>query len=124
LENFKGVEVESGVEVGSSGQVSPSELCQPFLTLFHHAQRGKTLENFVWPDGQYLLALEGTGNYFSKHDILGKLWHAPPTPLYPNEYLVLHNGKKSALANCIAGEMANDFTIKDIGYIPGDIPRK
>jgi hypothetical protein len=50
----------------SLDEVSPSELRQPFLTLFHHAQRGKALENLVWLDGYYLLALDGTGIYSSE----------------------------------------------------------
>lgn len=51
--------------------------------------------------------------YEQDGELTGKEY-APPTPLYPNEYLVLRNGKKSALATCIAGEMANDFTIKRV----------
>lgn len=50
----------------SLDEVPPSELRQPFLTLFHHAQRGKALEKMVWQDGHYLLALDGTGIYSSK----------------------------------------------------------
>jgi hypothetical protein len=46
--------------------ISPDELRQPFLTLFHHAQRGKALEKLVWLDGHYLLALDGTGIYSSE----------------------------------------------------------
>ena len=45
---------------------SPMELRQPFLTLFHHAQRSKALEKLVWQDGHYLLALDGTGIYSSE----------------------------------------------------------
>lgn len=47
-------------------ELSPAELRQPFLTLFHHAQRGKALEKLVWRDGHYLLALDGTGIYSSE----------------------------------------------------------
>jgi hypothetical protein len=50
----------------SLDEVPPPELRQPFLTLFHHAQRGKALEKLVWQDGHYLLALDGTGIYSSK----------------------------------------------------------
>ncbi len=46
--------------------VSPAQLRQPFLTLFHHAQRGKALEKLQWMDGHYLLALDGTGIYSSE----------------------------------------------------------
>jgi hypothetical protein len=35
--------------------VLPVIIRQPFLTLFHHAQRGKALEKLVWLDGHYLL---------------------------------------------------------------------
>jgi PhoH-like ATPase len=40
--------------------------------------------------------------------------YVPSTPLYPNEFLVLRNGKRSALAISIAGEMENSFIIKRI----------
>jgi hypothetical protein len=50
----------------SLDEVPPPELRQPFLTLFHHAQRGKALEKLVWQDGHYLLALDGTGIYSSE----------------------------------------------------------
>lgn len=46
--------------------ISPSLLRQPFLTLFHKAQRGKVLEKFIWGDDFYLLALDGTGVYSSE----------------------------------------------------------
>ncbi len=46
--------------------VLPSEFRRSFLTLFHHAQRGKALEKLVWLDGHYLLALDGTGVYSSE----------------------------------------------------------
>jgi len=46
--------------------VSPAFLRQPFLTLFHYAQRGKALEKFKWLDDHYLLALDGTGIYSSE----------------------------------------------------------
>ena len=47
-------------------QLSPMELRQPFLTMFHRAQRSKALEKLVWQDGHYLLALDGTGIYSSQ----------------------------------------------------------
>ena len=47
--------------------LSPSSLRQPFLTLFHYAQRGKALEKFKWLDDHYLLALDGTGIYSSEN---------------------------------------------------------
>lgn len=50
----------------SLDKVSPPEIRQPFLTLFHHAQRGKALEKLVWLDEHYLLALDGTGIYSSE----------------------------------------------------------
>lgn len=46
--------------------VLPAIIRQPFLTLFHHAQRDKALEKLVWLDGHYLLALDGTGIYSSE----------------------------------------------------------
>jgi hypothetical protein len=50
----------------SLDEVPPPEIRQPFLTLFHHAQRGKALEKLVWLDDHYLLALDGTGIYSSE----------------------------------------------------------
>lgn len=47
--------------------LSPSFLRQPFLTLFHYAQRGKALGKFKWLDDHYLLALDGTGIYSSEN---------------------------------------------------------
>jgi len=38
----------------------------------------------------------------------------PETPLHPNEYLVLRNGKKSALAAFMPGEFENEFVIKRV----------
>lgn len=50
----------------SLDEVSPSDLRQPFLTLFRHAQRGQALNKLVWLDGYYLLAMDGTGIYSSE----------------------------------------------------------
>ena len=38
----------------------------------------------------------------------------PEIKLHPNEYLVLKNGKKSALATFVEGPMANEFVIKRV----------
>jgi PhoH-like ATPase len=38
----------------------------------------------------------------------------PETPLQPNEYIVLRNGKKSALATFVPGEFENEFVIKRV----------
>jgi hypothetical protein len=48
--------------------VDPDELRPLFGDIFHQLQRGKALEPFVFHDGCYLLALDGTG-YFSSPTI-------------------------------------------------------
>jgi len=48
--------------------VSPKSLRPVFKSLFRHLQRGKALEEMVFLDGYYLLALDGTG-YFSSTTI-------------------------------------------------------
>lgn len=45
--------------------VTPDSLRMSFRTLFNFAQRDKALEKLAWLDGQYLLALDGTGIYSS-----------------------------------------------------------
>ncbi len=40
--------------------------------------------------------------------------YTPQIPLHPNEYLVLKNGKKSALATYIQGEIENNFVIRRV----------
>ena len=40
--------------------------------------------------------------------------YAPEIPLHPNEYLVLKNGRKSALATYIEGDIENQFIIKRV----------
>ncbi len=40
--------------------------------------------------------------------------YAPDTPLRPNEFMVLRNGRKSALASFAPGEMENEFYIRRV----------
>ena len=48
--------------------VEPEYLRPAFKTVFRHLQRGKALEEMVFVEGHYLLALDGTG-YFSSNEI-------------------------------------------------------
>jgi hypothetical protein len=48
--------------------VKPEHLRPAFKTVFRHLQRGKALEEMVFVEGHYLLALDGTG-YFSSQEI-------------------------------------------------------
>jgi hypothetical protein len=48
--------------------VSPESLRPSFKSVFRQLQRGKALEDMVWLDGHYLVALDGTG-YFSSPTI-------------------------------------------------------
>src|SRR5205807_4255314 len=48
--------------------VEPERLRPAFKTVFRHLQRGKALEEMVFVQGHYLLALDGTG-YFSSQQI-------------------------------------------------------
>lgn len=48
--------------------VDPSQLRPAFLAIFRALQRGKALEQFVFHEGAYLVALDGTG-YFSSSTI-------------------------------------------------------
>jgi hypothetical protein len=48
--------------------VDPQDLRPAFKTVFRRLQRGKALEEMVFVEGHYLLALDGTG-YFSSNEI-------------------------------------------------------
>ena len=48
--------------------VAPEHLRAAFKGVFRQLQRGKALEEMVFVEGHYLLALDGTG-YFSSHEI-------------------------------------------------------
>ena len=48
--------------------VDPKDLRPAFKTVFRRLQRGKALEEMVFVEGHYLLALDGTG-YFSSNEI-------------------------------------------------------
>ena len=48
--------------------VEPEHLRPAFKAVFRHLQRGKALEEMVFVEGHYLLALDGTG-YFSSKEI-------------------------------------------------------
>lgn len=49
-------------------QVDPKQLNECFADIFYELQRGGVLKDFVFHDGQYLLAIDGTG-YFSSTSI-------------------------------------------------------
>ena len=49
-------------------QVDPKQLNECFADIFHELQRGGMLKRFVFHDGYYLLAIDGTG-YFSSTTI-------------------------------------------------------
>ena len=51
---------------------------------------------------------------YSQAGILEHDSYSPEIPLHPNEYLVLRNGKKSALATYIEGDIENNFVIKRV----------
>lgn len=46
-------------------EVEPKELDQCFADIFYELQRGGMLKEFVFHDGHYLLAIDGTGNFCS-----------------------------------------------------------
>src|SRR5262245_22675466 len=48
--------------------VDPEHVRTAFTTVFRHLQRGKALEEMIFVEGHYLLALDGTG-YFSSQEI-------------------------------------------------------
>ena len=48
--------------------LNPERVRPAFKTVFRHLQRGKALEEMVFVEGPYLLALDGTG-YFSSQEI-------------------------------------------------------
>jgi hypothetical protein len=48
--------------------VEPEHVRPAFKTVFRHLQRGKALEEMIFVEGHYLLALDGTG-YFSSQEI-------------------------------------------------------
>src|SRR5215831_12573182 len=51
--------------------VEPEHVRPAFKMVFRHLQRGKVLEEMVFVEGHYLLALDGTG-YFSSQEIHGE----------------------------------------------------
>lgn len=46
--------------------LSPRQLRRPFKTIFACLQRGKVLEGYRYLEGQYILSVDGTGQYSSK----------------------------------------------------------
>lgn len=46
-------------------QVDPKQLNECFADIFYELQRGGMLNGFVFHEGQYLLAIDGTGNFSS-----------------------------------------------------------
>ena len=51
---------------------------------------------------------------YNQAGILPQDSYSPQLPLHPNEYLVLKNGKKSALATYIEGDIENTYVIKRV----------
>ncbi len=51
---------------------------------------------------------------YNQTGILQQESYSPEIPLHPNEYLVLKNGKKSALATYIEGDIENTYVIKRV----------
>ena len=51
---------------------------------------------------------------YNQTGILQQESYSPEIPLHPNEYLVLKNGKKSALATYTEGDIENTFVIKRV----------
>jgi hypothetical protein len=84
--------------------VEPEKLRPAFKTVFRHLQRGKALEEMVFVEGHYLLALDGTG-YFSSNDIhcdscLEK-HHRNGTVTYSHQLLgaaLIHPDKREVIA--------------------------
>ena len=84
--------------------VEPEKLRPAFKTVFRHLQRGKALEEMVFVEGHYLLALDGTG-YFSSNDIhcdscLEK-HHRNGTVTYAHQLLgaaLIHPDKREVIA--------------------------
>jgi hypothetical protein len=48
-------------------KVSPNQLRRPFKKIFSYLQRGKALEQFRYLNGHYIISVDGTGQYSSKH---------------------------------------------------------
>jgi Transposase DDE domain len=84
--------------------VAPEKLRPAFTAVFRHLQRGKALEEMVFVEGHYLLALDGTG-YFSSNDIhcdscLEK-HHRNGTVTYAHQLLgaaLIHPDKREVIA--------------------------
>src|SRR6266436_5323562 len=68
--------------------VSPESLRPSFTSVFRQLQRGKALEDMVFLDGHYLVALDGTG-YFSSPIIFFVLRLPPSSSLFPYTTLFL-----------------------------------
>lgn len=71
------------------------------------------------------ISSELIGRLYDRQGEISKGDFAPEVPLQPNEYLVLRNGKKSALATFMTGEIENEFVIKRVNKesVYGIIPR-
>jgi len=84
--------------------VNPEYLRPAFKAVFHGLQRGKALEEMVFVDGHYLLALDGTG-YFSSNEIRCdsclEQYHRNGTVTYSHQMLgaaLIHPDKREVIA--------------------------
>ena len=84
--------------------VEPEHLRPAFKTVFRHLQRGKALEEMVFVQGHYLLALDGTG-YFSSQaihcDSCLEKHHRNGTVTYSHQMLgaaLIHPDKREVIA--------------------------
>jgi hypothetical protein len=101
--------------------VEPEKLRPAFKTVFRHLQRGKALEEMVFVEGHYLLALDGTG-YFSSNDIhcdscLEK-HHRNGTVTYSHQLLgaaLIHPDKREVIALMPEPIVKQDGTEKNDG---------
>ena len=84
--------------------VDPAHLRPAFKTVFRHLQRGKALEEMVFVQGHYLLALDGTGYFSSKAihcDSCLEKHHRNGTITYSHQRLgaaLIHPDKREVIA--------------------------
>ncbi len=83
--------------------VNPEHLRPAFKAVFRHLQRGKALEEMVFVEGHYLLALDGTGYFSSKEihcDSCLEKHHRNGTVTYSHQMLgavLVHPDKREVL---------------------------
>ncbi len=49
-------------------EVDPADFRRGFTSIFRELQRGKALESFMFMEGKYLIAIDGTGYFSSDKD--------------------------------------------------------